>query len=142
MALNPQNPTDTTLSGVLHTLADHDFAGQLRAEAEGDVRCLTCGRSFRPGRTGGSGDELTRLEGVSDPDDQLAVVALRCPWCHTGGVLVLSYGPGATPEEAAVLQHLDRDPARSVTDVPGARHDVGAHRAASEPEPGRPRGSN
>jgi hypothetical protein len=50
--------------------------------------------------------ELRRLEGASDPDDMLAVVAIECPNCHLRGSLVLNYGPTATEEDSSVLLHL------------------------------------
>ena len=47
-----------------------------------------------------------RLEGASDPDDMISVVAVTCPRCGTGGTLVLKYGPTAPENEAAVGQQL------------------------------------
>lgn len=117
-AATPTNPTDTPLLAVLRTMADHDFAGQFRAEADGVIRCLTCRETFAA--DGVSADELTRLEGASDPADMLAVVAVTCPHCRTGGSLVLSYGPLSTAEDVAVLSAFTRDPDRSSTDVPGS----------------------
>jgi hypothetical protein len=50
---------------------------------------------------------LYRLEGASDPDDMVAVAALRCPSCKTRGTLVLSYGPETSAVDADVLCCLD-----------------------------------
>jgi hypothetical protein len=50
--------------------------------------------------------ELRRLEGASDPDDMLAVVAVECRNCGLRGSLVLNYGPTATEEDEAVLLGL------------------------------------
>jgi len=112
------NPTDTPLLAVLRTMAAHGFAGQLRAEADGVIRCLTCHGTFGP--EGVSANELTRLEGASDPADMLAVIAITCPHCSTGGSLVLNYGPLSTIEGIAALSAFERDPAASSTDVPGS----------------------
>jgi len=60
---------------------------------------------------------LRRLEGASDPDDMLAVVALTCPACGTDGTVVLGYGPNGTAEDGDVLKAL-RDE-RNVADVSG-----------------------
>jgi hypothetical protein len=46
---------------------------------------------------------LRRLEGASDPDDMLAVVALTCPRCGNQGTVVLGFGPSATSEDGDVL---------------------------------------
>ena len=54
--------------------------------------------------------DLRRLEGASDPDDMLAVLALECPNCGLRGSLVLNYGPTATEEDAAVLLGLGNPP--------------------------------
>ena len=43
--------------------------------------------------------ELRRLEGASDPDDMLAVVAVECANCGLRGSLVLNYGPTATEDD-------------------------------------------
>ena len=60
---------------------------------------------------------LRRLEGASDPDDMLAVVALACPACGTQGTVVLGFGPNATAEDSDVLKAL-RDE-RNAADVSG-----------------------
>jgi hypothetical protein len=101
-----------TLLDALNRLQGQGFKGSFTAlEANGvtegaRVQCATCRHAFEPEEADVS--ELRRLEGASDPDDMLAVVALECPRCGTRGSLVLSYGPTATTEEAAVLVALDR----------------------------------
>lgn len=50
-----------------------------------------------------------RLEGASDPDDMVAIVAISCPVCATQGTLSPQYGPmGHWEEDADVLQHPER----------------------------------
>lgn len=52
-----------------------------------------------------------RFEGPTSPEDEAVLVALYCPNCQSGGVLVSAYGATATAEEAEVLARLrTRDP--------------------------------
>ena len=100
-----------TLLDVLASLAGEGFTGQFMAigpPAEtqaGRVECLSCHTAFAA-RTA-KVSELRRLEGASDPDDMLAVVALTCPICSTRGNLVLNFGPTATAEDSAALLDFD-----------------------------------
>lgn len=80
------------------------FAGQVGPRPGGRLLCFTC-------RTESNASsflvtDLSRTEGVSDPDDMLAVVALACPRCQTRATVVLGYGPEATEEDAEVLLSL------------------------------------
>ncbi len=100
-----------TLLDVLGTLTCDGFTGQFMASAPegetqaGRVECLSCHTLFAADVAEVS--ELHRLEGASDPDDMLAVVALTCPHCATRGALTLNYGPTATIEDSAALLSLD-----------------------------------
>lgn len=47
-----------------------------------------------------------RFEGMSDPDDEAIVLALRCPSCGAKGVIVSAFGPNADPELFAILANL------------------------------------
>ena len=49
---------------------------------------------------------MRRTEGVSDPDDMLAVVALTCPQCGAAATAVLGYGPEAAEDDSEVLRTL------------------------------------
>jgi len=51
-------------------------------------------------------ESFCRLEGASDPGDMAAVAAITCPHCDAKDVLVLRYGPEASPEDADVLLGL------------------------------------
>lgn len=99
-------PSDnTTLVSVLHTLRQDGFTADLQSVGDqGDVRCGSCG-------TASPADTFTdlterRLEGASDPDDLMLVVAGRCPACSVGGVLTLTYGPAAGEADTAVIARL------------------------------------
>lgn len=97
-----------TLLDVLARFTRKGWSSQFAARAEGSVECESCHHVVS------APDlqvlELRRLEGASDPDDMLAVVAVECPNCHLKGSLVLNYGPTATPEDAAVLLGLEDPP--------------------------------
>jgi hypothetical protein len=114
------NPTDTPLSAVLARLAEQGFTGQFATRDQGAVQCLTC-RATAPAESHHA-DEVTRLEGVSDPDDMVMVAPLRCASCGAQGTLVLNYGPESSAEESDVLLALDRQPQEATTaaDLPGA----------------------
>jgi hypothetical protein len=97
-----------TLLDVLARYTQHGWSSQFAARAGGTVECESCHRVTE------AADlpvlELRRLEGASDPDDMLAVVAIECPNCHLRGSLVLNYGPTATEEDSSVLLHLGNAP--------------------------------
>jgi hypothetical protein len=101
-----------TLLDVLAAISRDGFTGQFMARAadpstqRGRIECASCHTEFSADAAEVS--ELRRLEGASDPDEMLAVIALTCPNCAARGALVLNYGPVATVEDAAALLGLDR----------------------------------
>jgi hypothetical protein len=100
-----------TLLDVLGALADEGFTGEFAAAEvdeiqHGRIVCSACDHAFAADAP--EVGDLRRLEGASDPDDMLAVVALTCPNCATRGTLVLNYGPTATVEDSAALEGLVR----------------------------------
>jgi hypothetical protein len=105
MTREPGVPSDhTTLSAVLDDYAAAGFGGQFEVTSESAITCTTCGQESAPADLVMSG--MRRLEGASDPDDMLSVVAVSCPGCQAGGTLVLGFGPAASPTEAAVGKQL------------------------------------
>ncbi len=100
-----------TLLDVLGALADQGYSGEFAATEvddpqHGRIVCSACHHAFAADAP--VVGDLRRLEGASDPDEMLAVVALTCPNCATRGTLVLKYGPTATVEDSAALEGLDR----------------------------------
>lgn len=93
-----------TLREALDLLQQRGFDQEMRAETDGKVQCLHC-QVVSPAATLVP-SELLRLEGASDPDDMLAVVALTCPACGARAALVLGYGPEASEEDSTVLRDL------------------------------------
>jgi hypothetical protein len=70
---------------------------------DGSLRCGSCDRTAPSAAVWVH--SLRRLEGASDPDDMLAVVAVTCPHCGSGGVVTLNYGPEMTEGQVAFLHH-------------------------------------
>jgi hypothetical protein len=109
---DPQEATDesseATLTAVSRQLDADGFDGQFRAQPNAQIECLTC-RTTTPAEALDAND-MTRLEGESDPADMAMVIALQCPACGAAGTLILNYGPDASAEEADVLAALDRTP--------------------------------
>lgn len=99
---------DTPMERVVGRLDAEGYAGQFRAVEGAAVQCLTC-RTVTPAAELHM-DDVTRLEGVSDPADMAVVLPLRCPACGTRGTLVVPYGPNASEEEADVLRAMERHP--------------------------------
>lgn len=104
--LPPTDPEDRPLLNVLDDLEERGFTGQFRSLDGARIECLTCRTQLAADEA--EVDDLERLEGVSDPADMLAVLALRCPNCATPGTLVVNYGPESTPEDAEVLRAVER----------------------------------
>jgi hypothetical protein len=100
-------PSDnTTLLEILDEFAAKGFGGSMWVTEAGKIRCQECQAEFEPNEL--TVHELRRLEGASDPDDMLAVVAVECPACHMKGSLILHFGPEASAEEMEALTHLQR----------------------------------
>lgn len=80
------------------------FGGQVGPRPDGRLMCFTC----RTESDAASFDvsAIRRTEGVSDPDDMLAVVGLTCPRCGTQATVVLGYGPEAAEDDSEVLRTL------------------------------------
>jgi hypothetical protein len=97
-----------TLLDVLARFTGQGWSSQFAARAGGTVECESCHTSMAAVDVPVL--ELRRLEGASDPDDMLAVVAVECSTCGLRGSLVLNYGPTATEEDADVLLGLGDAP--------------------------------
>lgn len=99
----------STLTEALERLRGAGFAGDMFVTEDATVRCGTCRQETAP-------DELdleclVRLEGVSDPADEAAVLALTCGACGGRGTAVVRYGPEAEPQDDIVLRAVeDRRP--------------------------------
>lgn len=116
-----------TLVQVLEGLRQEGYDGTFVVDDDGTVRCRTCGSAVAPVDL--QLDGIRRLEGSSDPADEAAVLAVRCPVCERLGAIVARYGPEAGPADEALLL--------AVEDRRGRGLDVADR--ASRREPPRPR---
>jgi hypothetical protein len=113
----PGPPSDnTTLTGILARLDEDGFGAQFVVREGAEIECLACrntssASSFVVRRS-------RRLEGASDPDDMVHVVAATCPVCGADGTVVLTYGVNASLEDGDVSLALDMTDA--VVEAPGA----------------------
>lgn len=104
----PGAPSDyTTLVDVLAEMAEDGFVENFGVTRDGRIRCSSCGHVEDPADM--SMVAIRRLEGASDPDDMVAVLALVCRKCGARGTVVVKYGPGSTEEELAVLAAVEDD---------------------------------
>jgi ribosomal protein S27AE len=98
-------PSDnTTLTSVLDGLAEEGFTEQLMARPDRRVECGACGAESDAADLDVA--SVRRLEGASDPDDMMAVVAAACTRCGAGGTLVLGFGPNASDDDTDVARAL------------------------------------
>ena len=94
-----------TMADALARFEGEGYTSQFGA-VEGDlVRCYSCHVDHEPETI--DVDEILRVEGVSDPDDMVAVAALTCPACGCRGTASLKYGAESTVEESEVLRRLE-----------------------------------
>ena len=102
----PGAPGDnTTLVEVLNDYEDAGWVTSFEVLEDGSVRCGTCLATTPPGTL--EIHSLRRLEGASDPADMLAVIAVRCPSCGGGGVIVLNFGPEMTEGQVRLMHHAE-----------------------------------
>jgi ferredoxin len=104
----PHPAGDTTTSGILDVLAAEGFGASFAAmeDPPGTLRCGACGTASPSAAF--DVHEERRLEGASDPDDMVLVVAATCPYCGAGGAVVLGFGPGASGADSDVVASLGR----------------------------------
>lgn len=99
-------PSDnTTLTAVLDELMANGYDASFGARDGGRVFCSAC-REERPAADFDV-DATRRLEGASDPDAEVLVVAGTCPNCGACGTAALGYGPEASSVDAEALAAFD-----------------------------------
>ena len=87
------------------TLLEADGYRSDFAVANGTVTCHACGRAHAPAQL--IVQHTFRFEGDTDPGDEAIVLGVECPECGMRGIIVSSYGPEASPEFLALLDHLN-----------------------------------
>lgn len=105
-AATPGQPTGaSTLLEALDHLRSLGFDRDMFVTEDAMVRCGSCHQDTAPADLDLL--ELVRLEGVSDPADEAAVLALTCRLCGARGTAVVRYGPEAEPHEDVVLRAVE-----------------------------------
>jgi hypothetical protein len=101
-------PSDnTTLTTVLDELSEEGFVGSFVPRPGAELLCTTCRETFAA--TELEPEQVRRLEGASDPDDEVVVVGAACPRCGAHASMTLGYGPTASEDDAGVVADLDLD---------------------------------
>ncbi len=95
-----------TLLEAMAMLEADGFAADFHVVAgpEPLVKCGTCGVTMAADTI--EVVRVLRVEGESDPADEIMVAGVRCVACGCRGVLVASYGPMADPADADVVAAL------------------------------------
>jgi hypothetical protein len=102
----PGAPSDnTTAVAELDELRRQGYRADFVVQEGGAVRCTSCRVLEQPGDL--DVDVFRRLEGASDPDDMTAILAMTCRECGTKGVVMVGYGPNASPDEGDLLLAVD-----------------------------------
>ncbi len=94
----------TTLTEVLDAYQEAGFATAFTVTSDAMLECNSCHQVAWPSDVAMS--SLRRLEGASDPDDMMAVVAITCPHCSAQGTTTLGFGPAASPQDSDVMAGL------------------------------------
>lgn len=103
-------PSDnTTLVEVLAALRRGGYANSLTATDDGHLTCSNCDEGTEPEQL--DVDHERRLEGASDPADEMLVVAGTCQGCGERAALILGFGPTASAADEAALGRLSLDSA-------------------------------
>lgn len=69
------------------------------------VRCHACGKLHPPTQL--VVRHTFRFEGDTDPGDEAIVVGVECAACGSRAIVVSAFGPDASPEFMALLDHLE-----------------------------------
>jgi hypothetical protein len=102
---------EPTLVDVLAGYAAAGFDGDAFASEGGMILCGACQSKLSPDHI--DVHSIRRLEGTSDPSDNIGVVAIVCPVCGSQATMVLKYGPEASSDEVAIW-HQTNDRRNSI----------------------------
>lgn len=100
------SPSDNDdVASVLRHFAEEGYRTDLRpGTTPGTLVCCAC-KATSPVQ---SFEDVVqrRMEGASDPDDMVMVVAARCPECRAGGTVVVGFGPNSAEADADIVVAL------------------------------------
>lgn len=117
----PGAPSDgATLTEMINSLAEEGFVHQFSPVEGAAVECSQCATTV--GADALDVTSIRRLEGASDPDDMMSLIAARCPNCDALGTLLLGYGVNASVDDADISRALNvSDETRDTAITPPAR---------------------
>ena len=99
-------PSDnTTLTAVLAEFEQLGYDASFGARDGAALHCSSC-REERPAADFEI-DATRRLEGASDPDAEVLLIAATCPNCGVRGTAVFGYGPESSAVDADAVAALD-----------------------------------
>lgn len=108
----PEEPSDVTLTSVLDAYRADGY--EVEYAVENDVLVDAAGREINPADV--VVESMRRLEGASDPADNLVVAAITTRDGKGRGTVILRFGPEASEAEAFLLKASDDR--RGLADVP------------------------
>jgi hypothetical protein len=108
----PEEPSDVSLTSVLEAYRADGYGVDYAVENDGLVD--DAGQVIDPADV--VVVSMRRLEGASDPADELVVAAITIRDGSGRGTVVLRFGPEASPAEALLLRAADDR--RGLADVP------------------------
>ena len=100
-----QIPDATTVSEIVAEYERQGYVMSFSVADGGGVRCGAC-RTVSDASSVAV-NAIARAEGPSDPADMAMVGVVTCPWCSMAGVLVVGFGPQASPEDSDVVSRLN-----------------------------------
>ena len=101
---NAERVTSTeTLRDAVDRLSAAGYTDDFRAEPEG-LRAVAAGCFHAPESL--IIEEIVRFEGVTDPDDEAIVFALRCPLHGVKGTYTVPYGVNVPEIDTEMIQRL------------------------------------
>jgi hypothetical protein len=99
-ALRPEE----SLAKVIERLESRGYRDSMRACGDGELRAVGSGRVYSPEAL--FIDEIARFEGVSDPDDEAALFALRSKEDGPVGTYIVPFGPSMQAADADAVRRL------------------------------------
>ena len=91
------------MAGVVDRLTRAGYSDTFRGEA-GGVRALKAGHVHRPEDL--VVESIDRFEGISDPEDEAIVLAVRCPGDGCRGTYTVPYGKNMPPIDGDLIARI------------------------------------
>ena len=102
----PGAPSDnTTAVAEIDDLREQGYTEDFVVGDGGTIRCTACRHEARPDEV--DVDVFRRMEGASEPDEMSAILAITCAECGAKGIVMVGYGPNASPDEGDLLLAID-----------------------------------